>query len=47
MGTGSLQKGFALRDAVKQLREETGLDTMETYPPEGAPIPTGAPPALG
>lgn len=39
VGTGSLQKGFALRNAVKQLREETGLDGMETIRREGAPIP--------
>lgn len=39
VGTGSLQKGFALRNAVKQLREETGLDGVETIRREGAPIP--------
>lgn len=39
VGTGSLQKGFGLRNAVKQLREETGLDGMETIRKEGAPIP--------
>lgn len=39
VGTGSLQKGFALREAVGQLRAETGLDRVETIRREGAPIP--------
>jgi len=39
VGTGSLQKGFGLRDAVRQLRQETGMDRMETIRCEGAPIP--------
>jgi geranylgeranyl reductase len=39
IGTGSLQKGFGLRDAVARLRQETGLDACETIRREGAPIP--------
>lgn len=39
VGTGSLQQGFKLRDAVTQLRERTGLDQVETLRREGAPIP--------
>lgn len=39
VGTGSLQKGFALRNAVGQLRKDTGLDRSETLRCEGAPIP--------
>jgi geranylgeranyl reductase len=39
IGTGSLQKGFALRDAVSTLRASTGLDQVETIRKEGAPIP--------
>jgi len=39
VGTGSLQKGFALRDAVGKLRADTGLDGAETLRCEGAPIP--------
>lgn len=39
VGTGSLKKGFALRDAVTALRAETGLDASETLRREGAPIP--------
>ena len=39
IGTGSLQQGFKLRNAVAQLRERTGLDTAETLRREGAPIP--------
>ncbi len=39
VGTGSLKKGFALREAVGALRAETGLDAHETLRREGAPIP--------
>jgi geranylgeranyl diphosphate/geranylgeranyl-bacteriochlorophyllide a reductase len=39
VGTGSLQKGFSLREAVGQLRKATGLDRSETLRCEGAPIP--------
>jgi geranylgeranyl reductase len=39
IGTGSAHKGFSLRDAVGQLRRETGLDQVETLRHEGAPIP--------
>jgi geranylgeranyl reductase len=39
IGTGSLQKGFALREAVSNLRASTGLDSVETIRKEGAPIP--------
>jgi len=39
VGTGSLQKGFGLKESVSQLRAATGLDTLETIRKEGAPIP--------
>jgi len=39
IGTGSMKKGFALRDAVSRLRAEAGLDGCETLRREGAPIP--------
>jgi geranylgeranyl diphosphate/geranylgeranyl-bacteriochlorophyllide a reductase len=39
IGTGSASKGFALRDAVKVLRKDAGLDGAETIRREGAPIP--------
>lgn len=39
IGTGSMHKGFSLRDAVGQLRAVTGLDHVETVRREGAPIP--------
>ncbi len=39
VGTGSLQKGFGLKQAVTKLRVDTGLDKMETLKREGAPIP--------
>lgn len=39
VGTGSLRKGFPLRDAVARLRSDTGLDAFETVREEGAPIP--------
>ena len=39
VGTGSAIKGFALRTAVNDLRERTGMDRAETIREEGAPIP--------
>jgi geranylgeranyl diphosphate/geranylgeranyl-bacteriochlorophyllide a reductase len=39
IGTGSAQKGFALRDAVAKLREDSGLAGSKTIRKEGAPIP--------
>lgn len=39
IGVGSAQKGFSLRNAVAQLRANTGLDQVETVRREGAPIP--------
>ncbi|MDC7784599.1 geranylgeranyl diphosphate reductase [Rhodoplanes sp. TEM] len=39
IGTGSMRKGFALREAVAQLRRTTGLDACATIRHEGAPIP--------
>jgi geranylgeranyl reductase len=39
IGTGSSCKGFSLKDAVKTLRADTGLDGAETVRREGAPIP--------
>lgn len=42
VGTGSAQKGFALRKAVRDLREASGLDQSETVRTEGAPIPLKA-----
>jgi geranylgeranyl reductase len=39
IGVGSAHKGFALRDAVADLRRSTGLDRQETIRCEGAPIP--------
>jgi geranylgeranyl reductase len=39
IGTGSLQKGFGLKESVAQLRAQTGLDKVETIRREGAPIP--------
>lgn len=39
VGTGSAQKGFALREAVEKLRAATGLDGVATKRCEGAPIP--------
>lgn len=39
IGTGSMVKGFALRDAVAKLRVATGLDGLETIRREGAPLP--------
>ena len=39
IGTGTLQKGFGLKEAVAKLRLDTGLDMVETVRREGAPIP--------
>jgi geranylgeranyl reductase len=39
VGTGSMQKGFSLRDAVGALREVAHLNDVETVRREGAPIP--------
>lgn len=39
IGTGSLQKGFGLKESVAALRQRTGLDRVETIRREGAPIP--------
>jgi geranylgeranyl reductase len=39
IGTGTLQKGFGLKEAVAKLRQDTGLDQVETLRREGAPIP--------
>jgi geranylgeranyl reductase len=39
IGTGTLQKGFGLKEAVTKLRQQTGLDRVETIRKEGAPIP--------
>jgi geranylgeranyl reductase len=39
IGTGSACKGFSLKDAVRALRADTGLDGAETIRREGAPIP--------
>jgi geranylgeranyl reductase len=39
IGTGSAKKGFALREAVGDLREAAGLTGAETLRREGAPLP--------
>ncbi|WP_088280069.1 geranylgeranyl diphosphate reductase [Ideonella sp. A 288] len=39
VGTGSADKGFSLRGAVARLRQESGLESLETLRREGAPIP--------
>jgi len=39
IGVGSANKGFSLRNAVAQLRRDTGLDATATVRCEGAPIP--------
>jgi len=39
VGSGSAQKGFALRRSVTALRAASGLDRVETVRREGAPIP--------
>jgi geranylgeranyl diphosphate/geranylgeranyl-bacteriochlorophyllide a reductase len=39
IGTGSANKGFALREAVAKLRDDAGLSASKTLRKEGAPIP--------
>jgi len=39
VGTGSLQKGFSLRDSIRRMRSQVGLEGCETVRREGAPIP--------
>jgi len=39
VGTGSMRKGFGLREATAALRGKVGLDTATTVRKEGAPIP--------
>lgn len=39
VGTGTAVQGFGIRKAVTALREQTGLDKVETIRTEGAPIP--------
>jgi geranylgeranyl reductase len=39
IGVGSAQKGFSLRDAIRVLRKDTGLQDAELIRKEGAPIP--------
>ncbi len=39
IGTGSADKGFSLRGAVKQLRKIAGLEDAEVLRREGAPLP--------
>jgi geranylgeranyl reductase len=39
VGTGTAKKGFGLKDAIRDLRAETGLAAAETLRREGAPIP--------
>lgn len=39
VGVGSANKGFSLRDAIRTLRRETGLDKAGLVRKEGAPIP--------
>ncbi len=39
VGVGSAVKGFSLRNAVKQMRDETGLDDSQIVRREGAPLP--------
>jgi geranylgeranyl reductase len=39
IGTGSARKGFALREAVGELRQAAGLSGAETLRREGAPLP--------
>ncbi|MBX9796844.1 geranylgeranyl diphosphate reductase [Sphingomonas sp.] len=39
VGVGSANKGFALRDSVGRLRDDSGLSDCETVRREGAPIP--------
>ena len=39
IGTGTFQRGFGLKEAVAKLRQDTGLDVVDTIRREGAPIP--------
>jgi geranylgeranyl reductase len=39
VGAGTAHKGFSVRQAVHQLREDAGLGGMQTVRREGAPIP--------
>lgn len=39
IGTGTLQRGFGLKEAVSQLRARLGMEGLETVRREGAPIP--------
>jgi geranylgeranyl reductase len=39
IGTGTAEKGTSLRGAIATLRQQTGLDRLETIRREGAPIP--------
>ncbi|MBA4225952.1 MAG: geranylgeranyl diphosphate reductase [Hyphomonas sp.] len=39
VGVGSARKGFSLRDAIRTLRKETGLEGAQLIRKEGAPIP--------
>lgn len=39
VGVGSAVKGFSLRNAVKAMRDETGLDDNQIIRREGAPLP--------
>lgn len=39
IGVGSANKGFSLRGAIAQMRDDLGLDRCETVRREGAPIP--------
>lgn len=39
VGVGSAQKGFSLKNAVSELRRDTGMNDAETVRCEGAPIP--------
>ncbi|MCU0625204.1 MAG: geranylgeranyl diphosphate reductase [Gemmatimonadaceae bacterium] len=39
VGTGTFQQGFDMRQAIADLRRETGLDACATIRKEGAPIP--------
>jgi geranylgeranyl reductase len=39
VGVGSANKGFSLRDSIRTLRKDIGLDAAELVRKEGAPIP--------
>jgi geranylgeranyl diphosphate/geranylgeranyl-bacteriochlorophyllide a reductase len=39
VGVGSANKGFSLRDAIRTLRKDIGLDEAQLVRKEGAPIP--------